>query len=73
MATTPLGQLPDPQRSALEFFESEGFALAASRSYAQGLVLVVAGDAGAEVEIDGLGCLVGNVARCADGAGGEVV
>jgi len=34
MATALLQALPDPQRAALEFFESEGFALAASRSYA---------------------------------------
>jgi len=48
--------------------------LAASRSYAQGVVLVVvADDAGAEVEIDELGCLAGNVDRFADGAGWEVV
>ncbi len=72
MATTLLDSLPDAQRTALEFFESEGFALTTSRSYAQGLVLVVAGDAGAEVEIDGLGCLVGMVDRFADGAGWEV-
>ena len=71
MATALLQALPDRQRAALEFFESEGFALAASRSYAQGVVLVVAGDAGAEVEVDGLGCLAGNVARFADGAGWE--
>ena len=61
MATTPLGQLPDPQRSALEFFEAEGYTLATSRTYAQGLVLVVEHDAGAEVEIDELGCLAANV------------
>jgi len=71
MATTLLQALPDPQRTALEFFESEGFALTTSRTCAQGLVLVVAGDAGAEV--DGLGCLAGNVARFADGAGWEGV
>ena len=47
--------------------------MAASRSYAQGVVLVVADDAGAEVEIDELGCLAGNVDRFADGAGWEVV
>ncbi len=73
MATALLQALPDPQRAAFEFFESEGFALTTSRSYAQGLVLVVAGDAGAEVEIDGFGCLAGNVARFAGGAGWEVV
>ena len=71
MATTLLDSLPDAQRAALEFFESEGFALTASRTYAQGLVLVVDDDAGAEVEIDGLACLAGNVARFADGAGWE--
>ncbi len=69
MATTLLDSLPDPQRAAFEFFESEGFALTTSRSYAQGLVLVVADDAGAEVEIDGLGCLADNVDRFADDAG----
>jgi hypothetical protein len=71
MATTILDSLPDAQRTALEFFESEGFALAASRTYAEGLVLVVIDD-GAEVEIDGLGCLAGNLDRFADGAGWEV-
>ncbi len=71
MATTLLDSLPDPQRTALEFFESEGFALAASRICAQGLVLVGAGDAGVEVGIDGLGCLADHVARFADGAGWE--
>ena len=53
MATALLQALPDPQRAALELFESQGYALAASRTCAQGLVLVV-GDGGAEVEIDGL-------------------
>jgi len=64
---------PDPQRAALEFFESEGFALAASRTYAQGVVLVVADDQGAEVEIDELRCLAEGVDRFADGAGWEGV
>ncbi len=72
MATTPLDQLPDPQRSALEFFEAEGYALATSRTYAEGLVLVVIDDDGAEVEIDELGCLAGTVDLFADGAGWEV-
>ncbi len=36
-------------------------------------MFVVAGDDGVEVEIDGLGCLAGSVARFADGAGWEVV
>ncbi len=71
MATTLLDSLPDAQRTAFEFFESEGFALAASRTYAEGLVLVV--DDGAEVEIDGLGCLAGTVDLFADGGGWEVV
>jgi len=57
--------------AALEFFESEGFALAASRTYAQGRVLIVADDGGAEVEIDELGCLAEGVDRFADGAGWE--
>ncbi len=73
MATTLLDSLPDAQRTAFEFFESEGFAFAASRTYAEGLVLVVVDDAGAEVEIDGLGCLAGNVDLFADGGGWEVV
>ena len=47
--------------------------MAASRSCAQGLVLVVADDAGADVEIDGLGCLAGDVDRFVDGAGWEGV
>ncbi len=72
MATTLLDSLPDAQRTAFEFFESQGYALTTSRTYAEGLVLVVVDDAGAEVEIDGLGCLAGNVARFADGAGWEV-
>ena len=71
MATTFLDSLCDAQRTALEFFESEGFAFAASRSYAEGLVLVVVDDDD-EVEIDGLGCLASNVDRFADGAGWEV-
>ncbi len=70
MATALLQALPDRQRTAFEFFESEGFALTTSRTYAEGLVLVV--DDGAEVEIDGLGCLAGNVALFAGGAGWEV-
>jgi hypothetical protein len=61
MATTLLDSLPDPQRTAFEFFESQGYALTASRTYAEGLVLVVADDDGAEVEIDELGCLASNV------------
>jgi len=47
--------------------------LAASRSYVQGVVLVVVDDAGAEVEINGIGCLAGNVERFEDGVGWEVV
>jgi len=73
IATTVPQTLPDPQRAALEFFEGEGFALGASRSYAQGLVLVVVDDDGAEVEIDELGCLAESVGRFADGAGGAGV
>jgi hypothetical protein len=69
MATTLQQTLPDPQRAALEFFESEGFALAASRTYAEGLMLVVIDDDGAEVEIDELGCLAEGVERFADGTG----
>ncbi len=66
--------MPGPQRAALEFFEGEGYALTTSRSYAQGLVLVVIDGDGAEVEIDGLGCLAGDLERfAAEAAGGNGV
>jgi len=74
MARAALDWLPGPQRAALEFFEGGGYALTTTRTWAGGLMLIVADGHGAEVEIDGLGCLAGNIDRfAAEAAGGNGV